>query len=530
LSSYCFESWVLYSAAEMPTTLSKSLSRETLRKVLRAGAAAILIWIYKRLHPRRRLPFSCSWIEVLRSYYKGKDLELHHEVASQTFPKCWTVKMPHDPRIFGTVDPKVVEHILHTKFSIYDKGPQWRTAFHDLLGDGIFNADGVGWTKQRKVAVRVFSQKNLRGFMSEAFIQSSKRLVAIIQKAADQSRSIDVQDLFARYTLESTGHIGFGVDIGCLDEGHDAQTFGAAFNTSSELITNRFIDPVWKLKRLLNIGMEKRLRDSIQGVHSFCNNIIAQRRKADAADLEGRSDILSQFMRYTDDANGSAKQYMFNDAELKDVVINFILAGRDTTANLLTWSMFEIARNPQVLVRLRTEFMNVSEKEREGVMGFDLLKSMPYMKAFLMEVLRLHPSVPLDFKQASQDDVLPDGTVIHRGERVMFVTWSMGRQPELWKDPELFDPCRFMDDSAENFQEPSRYLFPVFHAGPRLCLGKDMAWLSAGLVLKAILEKFDLQMVLPVDEVVYGKSLTLPVNGELPFHFVPLTDSTKPEA
>ena len=118
---------------------------------------------------------------------------------------------------------------------------------------------------------------------------------------------------------------------------------------------------------------------------------------------------------------------------------------------------------------------------------------MPYLKATLTAVLRLRPSVPLDFKAATADDTLPDGTRRKKGERVMFVAWSRGRDATIWERPDEFDPLRFID-AAGNFRFPPMASFPVFLAGPRTCLGKDMAYLGAGLLLTALLERYDLEL------------------------------------
>jgi len=230
-----------------------------------------------------------------------------------------------------------------------------------------------------------------------------------------------------------------------------------------------------------------------------------------ADDLEGRADLLSRFMLQG-----------YSDRQLRDQVINFVLAGRDTTAILLTWTLFELAQRPAVVESLRTEAdacgkrstnaedaYPVSETPSSGPLGFEDLARMPYLKATLTEVMRLHPSVPLDFKMATRADTLPDGTAIRRGERVMFVAYAMGRLPALWPEPERFDPSRHLDPATGAFKFPSPHTFPVFLAGPRTCLGKDMAYLGAGLILTALLSRFDISLADPPERVQYDLGLTL---------------------
>ena len=98
-------------------------------------------------------------METLANYKPGRILDLHHAYAAKAKGRCWCITIPGDPLIVATVDPAVVDHILVKKFPNYEKGPHWRTIFNDLLGTGIFNADGAGWKKQRKVASHEFAAK-----------------------------------------------------------------------------------------------------------------------------------------------------------------------------------------------------------------------------------------------------------------------------------------------------------------------------------------------------------------------------------
>jgi len=447
---------------------------------------------------------SIGMFEVLSHYKPGKTYHWHHATAIRARGRTWTIKLPHDPRIFGTVDPKIVEHVLVTKFTNYDKGPQWRNAFQDFLGDGIFNADGATWRQQRKLASHEFSVRTLRVFMTEVFRERAAALLPIVQASCEAGTPLEVQDIFARYTLDSIGHIGFGVEICSLENGAVASAFARGFDQCTTNIGNRFIDPLWKLKRMFNVGFERKLRSALQDVVAFSDKVIQERHAVSEDDLSGRSDILSRFM-----LKG------FSDTQLRDVVINFVLAGRDTTAILLTWTMFELAQHPEVVTRLRAEAAAVrGSPAGEGGLGggdspaFEEINKMPYLKATLTEVLRLHPSVPLDFKQATNDDTLPDGTVVRRNQRIMFVTWSMGRLASLWPDPTRFDPTRFLDESGA-FKFPSASVFPVFLAGPRTCLGKEMAYLGSGLLLTTLLSRYDVALADPAESITYDVGLTL---------------------
>jgi cytochrome P450 len=269
--------------------------------------------------------------EFKKHYLPGLVNDFHYACARRAYPRCWRYRVPLHPPLVMTANPAVVQHMLVANFGNYEKGPHWRSIFADLLGSGIFNADGPNWKKQRKVASHEFSVNSLRGFMLGVFADRSDSLVAVV--AAGGGGAVDAQELFAQYTLQTIGQIGFGLDLGALDGGDAgdalAADFGDAFNAATQCTGDRFADPFWRLKRLCNVGGERRLRDAVARVRAFSAKVIADRRGASVDDLKTKPDSLSRFMAL-EDAKG---KWSFNDAELHDMVISFVLAGRDTTAN-----------------------------------------------------------------------------------------------------------------------------------------------------------------------------------------------------
>jgi len=117
-----------------------------------------------------------------------------------------------------TANPETVEYILKTNFENYPKGIIMRRNFCDLLGEGIFNANGDEWKVQRKVASHEFTSKSLRNFMHGTIqAELNHRLVPLLQKICNEGASIDLQDLFMRFAFDSICKLGFGVDPACLE-------------------------------------------------------------------------------------------------------------------------------------------------------------------------------------------------------------------------------------------------------------------------------------------------------------------------
>lgn len=479
-------------------------------KVLLVSVVAVL-FIRRR---RRHKDILCvPFVEVLKNYKPGKILDLHWKYAKQTYPRCWYYPVPLHTPLICTVNVDVVKHVLVSNFENYEKGPAWRGIFQDLLGDGIFNADGEKWRKSRKVSAHEFSVNSLKNFMHGVFESRGAETLALIRPG----EAVDAQALFAQYTLQTIGQIGFGIDLGALDGAAGkriADDFGDAFNNATQLSGDRTLDPLWKVKRLFGIGSEARLRMEVARVRAFSNRVIEDRRGEAVAALREMPDLLSRFMVLAD-ATATGK-WRFSNEDLHFAVINFVLAGRDTTANQLTWALYELSRKPECVARIRAE--------GGADTAYASITRRGYLKAVLTEALRLHPSVPLDIKQAVKADVLPDGTAVAAGDRVVYIPWAMGRMAELWDDPLAFRPERFLDgDGAFKFPPPT--LLPVFQAGPRTCLGKDVAYLGAAMLLARILDAYDVALAPGQGEPVYDTGLTLWVDGPMSVVFAPRVDA-----
>jgi len=160
--------------------------------------------------------------------------------------------------------------------------------FHELmdifLGDGIFNTDGELWRKQRKTASFEFASKVLREFSTLVFRDYSLKLAAILNRAAaSTAAAVDMQDLFMRLTMDSICKISFGIEMGALEPSLPDIPFAKAFETTNEIVSHRFMDPWWKLKRFFKVGTEATVVKSAKEADDFTYNVIRTRRAELAA-------------------------------------------------------------------------------------------------------------------------------------------------------------------------------------------------------------------------------------------------------
>ncbi|KAJ7563657.1 hypothetical protein O6H91_03G119100 [Diphasiastrum complanatum] len=395
-----------------------------------------------------------------------------------------------------TVDPKNVEYILSTNFSNYPKGRKFHERFSDWLGNGIFNVDGELWKRHRKVASYEFSARKLRDFSCNVFREDALKLASILDLAASQQ-----EDLFMRMALDSICKVGFGVNLNCCSPSLPAIPFGIAFDSANEHTIIRQVSLFWKMMRFWDIGSEKHMRKNLENLDSFTYSII-QNRKAeigtsvDCGEDYVKEDLLSRFMTYRNEDDEG-----YSDKDLRDAIMNFMIAGRDTIAVTLSWFIYSICENPSVPESIRAELNDVlgdtqslSYDKFASLLTYYSLSKMNYLHAAISETLRLYPAVPKDTKIAVNDDVLPDGIIIKKGYSVSYVPYSMGRMKFLWgSDACEFRPERWLKNGI--FQPESPFKFTAFQAGPRICLGKDSAYLQMKITAALLMRFFTFSLV-----------------------------------
>ncbi|KAL8236308.1 hypothetical protein R6Q59_017389 [Mikania micrantha] len=380
-----------------------------------------------------------------------------------------------------TANPTVVRHVLKSRFDLYPKGPRARNTLFDLLGDGIINIDGDGWKFQRQISIHEFSTKSLRNYVEHVVdAELNDRLLPIL---ATSTTVLDFQDVLQRFAFDNICKIAFGYDPACLTPSMPDEIFAQAFDEAVMISTGRMRSShpfIWKLKRFFNFGSEKRLRNSIKIVREFANKLIKEKTIELKRNQSLKSvDLLSRFL-----ISGHSDERF-----ITDMVINFILAGRDTTSAALTWFFWLLHNNPRVEKQILQEI-----KQKPETSVYDEVKDMVYTHASLCESMRLYPPVAIDAKEAATDERLPDNTFVKKGYPVTYHIYAMGRSEELWgPDWAEFRPERWLEQDMLGrwvFKPRDGYEYPVFQAGPRVCLGKEMAFLQMKRVVAGVLRRF----------------------------------------
>eukprot|EP01104_Vermistella_antarctica_P019335 TRINITY_DN7534_c0_g1_i1.p1 TRINITY_DN7534_c0_g1~~TRINITY_DN7534_c0_g1_i1.p1 ORF type:complete len:565 (-),score=91.39 TRINITY_DN7534_c0_g1_i1:30-1577(-) len=375
--------------------------------------------------------------------------------------------------------PESIKQVLSTKFKegVYQKGQPFIEQFMDFLGKGIFNVNGKAWEEQRRNASHLFHVQHMKTHV-DVFARHTDRLIRRVTQIQNDhpNEGVDMQDFFMRYTLDSFGEIGFGVQLNAIDQ--DVNEFQQAFDYVQTATDKRGQKgALWRLFETLM--PDKRHIADLAYMNKTCADIIAARRKESKADLEQRTDLLSHLLlRQMEIKEGGEESHVgYTDEDLRDATMNFLIAGRDTTAVLLTWCTYLLSQHPDVEEKLVEELKELGDEP----ISFQNQKKLKYMKQVLSETLRLYPPVPIDgFSTAETEDVLPGNFYVPPHSPVLYSAYAVHRNPKLWPNPDKFDPDRFATP-------PEPFSFVAFHGGPRVCLGQEMAYIEAKVMLSKVL-------------------------------------------
>ncbi|CAK9111618.1 Cytochrome P450 704C1 (Cytochrome P450 CYPD), partial [Durusdinium trenchii] len=458
--------------------------------------------------------------------------------------------------------PESVKFLLEDNFKQFTKPRKEDDHMFELLaqfiGNGIFvlphgdaatPAQHEKWRMQRKTASLIFTKSNFSSAMHQTFVDKSEKLVGMLRAVAEANegktsnlraegaRTVDMQERFFCFTMDSIKKIFFGEEVDTVlgDEDPYAQAFDKAHRSMLRflvqqipvMLLSKFVLPFpfgelrretvgrgWAMKifRMFNAEYAA-FREHTKFLQS--ETLARVRELRTDPSVATRKDLISNFI------NASRKlpaAQQLSDQDMCDLVLNFIIAGRDTTACLLSWMFFEFATNPEVQEEAAREIDAVLQGRVPTV---DDLRELPYLQGCVLEALRLHPPVPFDTKIASDYVTFPDGTTVPPRCRVGFAPFAIGRDPAQFPDPLVFNPKRWDPSNRSIFTSPkTNFAFPVFQAGYRYCLGAEMAHVEASILTCMLLRKdpssgkalrFDLEGSQAPEDITYALSITMSI-------------------
>ncbi|CAG9864834.1 unnamed protein product [Phyllotreta striolata] len=383
---------------------------------------------------------------------------------------------------------------------------------HSWLGTGLLTSGGSKWHSRRKILTPAFHFNILQQFV-ELLNKETQILVDNLSKSCSQPY-VDVVKPITEFTLYSIGETSFGVS---LRDHPDCPSYKQAVYDFGHSFIYKGVRPWLWLPLIYKLSPTYRKdRQIVKTLHAFSTSVINERKERFAESSDGsyaerkRLALLDLMLKAKQ--NGAD----IDDEGIREEVDTFIFEGHDTTSVSICYTLMVLANEPVIQEEIYQEITSIIGSSDEPT--YNDFNDMKYMERCIKESLRLYPSVPLIGRVVGENLMTKSGYTIPKGCNVNISFYDMHRRPEIWEDPEKFDPDRFLPDNVAK-RHPFAYL--PFSAGSRNCIGQRFAILEIKAVLCGILRNFKLEPVDTPADMKYKVDLVLRPAGEIRVKFVP---------
>jgi cytochrome P450 len=390
--------------------------------------------------------------------------------------------------------PSGIKRVLQDASDNYGRQTRSFLALRETLGDSLLTTDGDYWRRQRRVAQPAFHKARLVGF-GAAMAAAAAQMVERWRPRAARGETLEVVPELLALTLDILGRTLFAQDLGAAAarvEPALAAVLRHTMTTISAVVTA----PRW-----LPTARNRRFRAALAALDEVVMGTIRRRRAGDGGD--GGADLVSLLMAARDAETGEG----MTDRQLRDEVMTLMLAGHETTAMALSWTFALLSRHPATRRALEEELARELGGRAPTVEDLPRLR---LTRMVLDESMRLYPPAWGVNRSVIAADVI-DGFQIPAGAVVFVSPWVTHRDPDLWENPEGFDPQRF---ASEPDARP-RYAYFPFGGGPHLCIGAGFALMEAQIVLATVAQAVRLDLV-PGASLVPEPLITLRPRGPMP--------------
>ncbi|RIB06475.1 cytochrome P450 [Gigaspora rosea] len=308
---------------------------------------------------------------------------------------------------------------------------------------------------------------------------------------------IDVLSLMKRFTAQVLGKLAFKYDMKALDSLEEQPYVLEIYNK----IFQHFLNLLFFIFPFLNLLPLKR---NMKEFDNFIFKMIEQRKleMSKAKNESENTDLLAGILEYA-----SHEEYNYTNKELRDDLVNYFLAGHDTTSTSISIILYYLAKYPDIQKKAREEVINVLGSA-SNLPTSENLKNLKYLTAIIMESLRLYPpAIITSYRKPTKPLNLSNKITIPKGANIAVNFWQIHRNPDIWNDADKFIPERFINPTKE-----TKSSWIPFSIGPRNCLGQNFSMMGQKVVIALTLLNFEILLPLNaphLDEIPLAKTLLL---------------------
>eukprot|EP00550_Attheya_septentrionalis_P009816 CAMPEP_0198284208 /NCGR_PEP_ID=MMETSP1449-20131203/3698_1 /TAXON_ID=420275 /ORGANISM="Attheya septentrionalis, Strain CCMP2084" /LENGTH=634 /DNA_ID=CAMNT_0043981165 /DNA_START=193 /DNA_END=2097 /DNA_ORIENTATION=- len=424
-------------------------------------------------------------------------------------------KLCFGPKSFLVIsDPVQAKHVLRDANTLYDKGIL-AEILEPIMGKGLIPADPVTWGVRRRQIVPAFHKAWLE-YMVGLFGHCNLPLIDSLNKIADTSGKVEMEEKFCSVTLDIIGKSVFNYDFGSVT--NESPVIKAVYSALVEAEHRSMTPaPYWDLPfanqvvpRLRKFNSDLKILNDV--LDDLINRAKKTRNTEDIEELENRNynEVKDpSLLRFLVDMRGAD----IDNKQLRDDLMTMLIAGHETTAAVLTWALFELSKDPEAMAKAREEIDRVVG---DRVPTLEDIKEMKYLRLVVAETLRLYPEPPLLIRRCREENTLPKGggreATIIRGMDIFLSLYNLHHDGRFWPEPDKFDPERFTrpyknpdipewagfdprkwDGKLYPNEIASDFAYLPFGGGARKCVGDDFATLEATVTLAMVLRRFEFE-------------------------------------
>lgn len=401
--------------------------------------------------------------------------------------------------------PALVKQVLNETHRNFDKQTVIYDRFRNALGNGLVNAEGEHWKRQRKLLQPVFRSGSVKSFF-DIMVRSTEKMADDWERRARAGTIFRVHGEIANLTLEIAGKALFS--NGFEESAGDIIHWTHTINTYSSIPPLRILNNT-RIPTPMNLRLKRVLRE----YGDFIYGMIEQRLNDPSHD-----DLLSILLTMRDEDTGEPMTMH----EVAEEVLGMIIGGHETSSAALTSTFFELSRNPEIAREVVEEIDRV---KGTGPLQLEHLEKLTLTRRVIDEAMRLHPPFWFENRNAKEDTDL-GGSLVPKGSMIALSRYSLHRNPEFWDDPGTFLPDRFDPESEHYIDGSGMGIYIPFSRGPRSCIGRHFAIMEMLVIVATLLSRFQFHPT-EIDNGDFSARLTLELKNRFP---VRIETRSKPPA
>ncbi|XP_035221746.1 cytochrome P450 4c3-like [Stegodyphus dumicola] len=381
--------------------------------------------------------------------------------------------------------------------------------------EGLITSCGQKWRARRKLLTPAFHFRILGDFQP-VIDEQSKVLLQVLEEKTGQV--VDIVQPITLCTLDILCETAMGIKIEAQRKNSE---YVEALKVASEQFSDRVMKPwVWSDFTYYLTEDGRNYKKSVETMLQFTSSVIRERKK----ELLKRKKEEEEGENHADDVETKKrkafldllldlhiKDNILSEQDIREEVDTFMFAGHDTTAMGISWALYNIGLRPDIQEAIHEELDVIFGNDDQRPVTVEDVREMKYLECVLKESQRLYPSLPVIGREL-EEDVVVDGYTVPAGTTCMLATFMLHRNPEIFPNPEVFDPDRFLPENCIG-RHPFAYV--PFSAGPRNCIGQRFAMLEEKTVVANILKRFKIETIDSRDKLRLTAEMVLRNDGPL---------------